>query len=305
MKSYLIFLFTLISLIVRAQDVELSHSISSDQTYKIKVDENEKGFIYLHFYSPGIVDYKSLPYFLVSGWYEVNGDNTKNNLVGIYRPSISLVLFAPNEDSSNYIESINKTALNIDTTACTKSFEFSLNEKSEKKKSAIWYNGNQKTFIDNIDFDEKNITHRIFLQGSDLKRNVNRSIDITDFVISPFGDNDIFLEDYTIDIYSSFTDTLGSLHLLLSISNEYVIPSSLSSGGYYYLMLDENQIIRDNIYYETYNQGQYISCVDDDFIHSSKQRHLVMADWSDSKIIGSFFIENSRIEIEKEWNIFR
>ena len=121
-------------------------------------------------------------------------------------------------------------------------------------------------------------------------------------MIKPFGNNDIFLEDFNIGLYSFFTDELGNLHLLLEIRNEYVIPSSLSSGGYFYFMLDKNQVIREYEYFETYNQGKYISYIDENFIHPTKQRFLVLADWSNSQIIGSFFIKNSQLTIEKKWN---
>ena len=301
MKPYLLVLFFLINLVVMAQDVELTHSISSDQTFQIKVNESEKVLIYMNFYSPAVIDYKSPPYFLVSGWYEVNENPLKKALVGVYRPSESLVLYTSESDNENYIESFNSSALKLDTTKYSKRFEFPLSEESIKTKSAIWFNGNSRTYIDNINFDEKNVSHKVFLKGGDSKRHVNRSIDITDFVIRPFGENNIFLEDYNIRVYSSYTDTLNNVHVLLYISNEYVVPSSSSSGGYYYLKLDENQLIRDNKYFETYNQGQYISHIDENFVHTSKQRHLIIADWSDSQIIGSFFIEKSRIEIEKEW----
>ena len=41
--------------------------------------------------------------------------------------------------------------------------------------------------------------------------------------------------------------------------------------------------------------------VDESFIHPTKKRFLIIADWSDSKVIGSFFIEHSKIQIENEW----
>jgi hypothetical protein len=66
-------------------------------------------------------------------------------------------------------------------------------------------------------------------------------------------------------------------------------------------MIDRFQTIRRNKYFETYNQGKYISTVDGSFIDSSKKRFLIIADWSESKVIGSFFIENSKIQIENEW----
>ena len=102
-------------------------------------------------------------------------------------------------------------------------------------------------------------------------------------------------------IYSYNNDSLDNLHVLLFITNEYVVPSSLSSGGYYYLVFDKNQSIIRNKYFETYNQGKYISSVDESFIHPSKKRFLIIADWSDSQVIGSFIIEYSKIYIENEW----
>ena len=55
------------------------------------------------------------------------------------------------------------------------------------------------------------------------------------------------------------------------------------------------------MYLETYKQGKYISIPDQGFIHPDKKRFLVISDWSDSKTIGSFYIEKSRVEVEKEW----
>lgn len=301
LKRFFLFFFSLLNLIVIGQDLELIHNISSDRTYHIEVDGGRSMLIYLNFYSPGVVDYKAPKFFLVTGWYEVRKDNKKNNLVGIYRPSNNLVLYVPKDKNQKYIDCINDVSLNIDTTSYLERFNFPLNEKSNNTKNAIWFDGNKKIHIENIDVDKKNVYHKIYFKGGGL----NRSIDITDFVISPFGNNDVFLEDYNIKIYSTFTDSLGNLHVLLYISSEYVIPSSLSSGGYYYLLLDKNQIIRDNTYFETYNQGNYIAYIDDDFIHPSKQRFLIFSDWSDNQIIGSFYIQKSRIKIEKEWKNYK
>ena len=66
-------------------------------------------------------------------------------------------------------------------------------------------------------------------------------------------------------------------------------------------MLDDKLLITKTQYIETYNQGKYISYLDNTFSHDTKQRFLVLSDWYDSKIIGSFFINNAKIEIEKEW----
>lgn len=302
-KPYLFALFILLNLHSVSQELKLVHHISSDQIYTIKLDQSEQLEIYLNFYSPRIVDYKALPYFFVSGWYKTNKNTQKYNLVGVYHPTNKLVLFVPKDQKQKYIDCIDHDRLNIDTTSYLERFDFPLNEKVNKTKNARWFNGNKTIFIENIDVDNKNVHHKIFLTGGDLNRHTNRSIDITDFVINPFGKNDIFLEDYNIKIHSSYTDDLENLHIVLYITNEYVIPSSLSSGGYYYLRLDKNQIIRDNKYIETYNQGKYISYIDETFIHPSKQRFLILSDWSDGQIIGSFFIENAIIEIEKEWDL--
>ena len=302
MKHYLILFFTLLNLNVFAQELELIHLVSSDQTYSIKTDEGQRLVVYLSFYFPAAINYKETPHFFVSGWYQTNDNIQKKNLTGIYRPFENLVLFVSKDTSQQYIDYNEDFSLTIDTAEYIETFYFPLNTISSDMKKAVWFNGSKNIAVDNIDFDKKNVYHKVFIKGGDISRYVNRSIDITDFVIKPFGDNNIFLEDYNISIHSSYTDDLENLHILLQITNEYVNPSSLSSGGYYYLMLDKNQIIRKNKYFETYNQGQYISSVDDGFIHPSKKRILILADWSDSQIIGSFFIEKSRIEIEKEWN---
>lgn len=302
MKQFLLFLCILVTTSVVCQELEVIHNISSDQMYTLQFNESESLDIYLNYYSPAIVDYETLPYFFASGWYELN--NKKTHLVGIYRPSKKLVLFVLSDEQQKYIDCIRDGSLNVDTTAYLERFEFSLDESSINTKKGIWYNGTQNILIDNIDVDNNTVKHNIFLRGGDLFRHVNRTIDITDFVIEPFGNNDIYLEDYNIELHSSFTDESANLHVLLVITNEYVIPSSLSSGGYYYLKLDKYQVIRDNAYFETYNQGKYISYRDENFIHPSKQRFLILADWSDSQIIGSFFIENSKIEIENEWKSY-
>ena len=109
-------------------------------------------------------------------------------------------------------------------------FYFSLNDNV---KRSVWFDGHKEKLINKIDFDNKNLCHTVFVKGVSKDYSVNQSIDITDFVISPFGNNDIFLEDYNIRIYSYHIDSAGNSHILLFITNEYVIPSSLSSGGYY------------------------------------------------------------------------
>jgi len=300
MKHILLSVFILLTYNIKSQDIELIHSISSNQTYYIPLENDEILTIHLNFYSPGVIDYKELPFFLVSGWYELEA-NIKKNLVGIYRPSNNLVLFVPEDSTPTHIDCIDDTGLNIDTTKYLERFYFPLNDNVERIKNAIWSNGDKETLINTIDFDKKNVCHKIVIRGGDWWHHVNPSLDITDFVISPFGNNDIFLEDYNINIHSSNLDSLGNLHLLFFITNEYVVPSSLSSGGYYYLMLDKYQSITRSNYLETYNQGKYMSYFDDTFRHPTKKRFLIIADWSDSQVIGSFFIDNSRIEIENEW----
>ena len=298
MKQIFFLFFLLVSLNNKAQDLELIHNISSSQTYQVLSEEDENLTIYLDFYSPGIIDYKVVPYFFVTGWYELDEHSNKHNLVGIYHPFESLVLFVPEDSSVTRIECLADQGLNLDTTKYLERFYFSLNNNI---KRSVWFDGHKEKSINKIDFDKKNVCHTVFIKLVDQAHSVNQSIDITDFVISPFRNNDIFLEDYNIKIYSYNSDSAGNLHILLFITNEYVIPSSLSSGGYYYLMFDKDQSIRRNNYFETYNQGKYISSIDESFIHPTKKKFLIIADWSDSQIIGSFFIEHSKIQIENKW----
>ena len=298
MKQIFLLVFLLVSLNTKGQDLELIHNISSAQSYQVKTEESENLTIYLDFYSPGIIDYKALPYFFVSGWYELDGYSKKHNLVGIYHPFESLILFVPQDSTVTRIDLISDKVLNLDTNKYLERFYFSLNDNV---KRSVWFDGHKEKLINKIDFDNKNVCHTVFVKGVSQDYSVNQSIDITDFVISPFGNNDIFLEDYNIRIYSYHIDSAGNSHILLFITNEYVIPSSLSSGGYYYLMLDKYQSIRKNNYFETYNQGKYISYIDESYIHPTKKRFLIIADWSDSQVIGSYFIENSKIQIENEW----
>ena len=298
MKQIFFLFFLLVGLNNKAQDLELIHNISSSQTYQVLSEEDENLTIYLDFYSPGFIDYKVVPYFFVTGWYELDEHSNKHNLAGIYHPFESLVLFVPEDSSVTRIERLADQGLNLDTTKYLERFYFSLNDNI---KRSVWFDGHKEKSINKIDFDKKNVCHTVFIKLVDQAHSVNQSIDITDFVISPFGNNDIFLEDYNIKIYSYNSDSAGNLHILLFITNEYVIPSSLSSGGYYYLMFDKDQSISRNNYFETYNQGKYISSIDESFIHPTKKKFLIIADWSDSQIIGSFFIEHSKIQIENEW----
>ena len=287
MKQIFLLVFLLVSLNTKGQDLELIHNISSAQSYQVKTEESENLTIYLDFYSPGIIDYKALSYFFVSGWYELDEHSNKHNLVGIYHPFESLILFVPQDSNVTRIDLISDKVLNLDTNKYLERFYFSLNDNV---KRSVWFDGHKEKLINKIDFDNKNVCHTVFVKGVSQDYSVNQSIDITDFVISPFGNNDIFLEDYNIRIYSYHIDSAGNSHILLFITNEYVIPSSLSSGGYYYLMLDKYQSIRRNNYFETYNQGKYISFIDESYIHPTKKRFLIIADWSDSQVIGSYFI---------------
>ena len=298
MKQIFLLVFLFISLNTMGQDLELTHNISSAQTYQVSSEEGESLTIYLDFYSPGIIDYKALPFFFVAGWYELDEHSNKQNLVGIYQPFESLVLFVPEDSVVTRIDFLADKGLNLDTNKYLERFYFSLNDNA---KRSVWFDGHKVKLINKIDFDNKNVCHTVFIKGVGQDHSVNQSIDITDFVISPFANNHILLEDYNIKIYSYHSDSAGNLHIILFITNEYVIPSSLSSGGYYYLMFDKYQSIRKNNYFETYNQGKYISSVDESFIHPTKKRFLIIADWSDSKVIGSFFIEHSKIQIENEW----
>ena len=298
MKQIFLLVFLLVSSNTKSQDLELIHNISSAQTYQVITEESENLTIYLDFYSPGIIDYMALPYFFVSGWYELDEYSKKHNLVGIYHPFESLILFVPEDSIVTRIDLISDKVLNLDTNKYLERFYFSLNDNV---KRSVWFDGHKEKLINKIDFDNKNVCHTVFVKGVSQDYSVNQSIDITDFVISPFGNNDIFLEDYNISIYSYHIDSAGNSHILLFITNEYVIPSSLSSGGYYYLMLDKYQSVRKNNYFETYNQGKYVSYIDESYIHLTKKRFLIIADWSDSQVIGSYFIENSKIQIENEW----
>jgi hypothetical protein len=297
MRQIFLLVFLLVNLNTKSQDLELIHNISSSQTYQVTA-EHENLTLYLDFYSPGIIDYEAVPCFFVSGWYELDTHSNKHNLVGIYHPFESLVLFVTEDSVENRIDFLSDKTLNLDTNKYLERFFFSLNDNVKK---SVWFDGHKEKSINKIDFDKRNVCHSVFVKVGDQNYSVNKSIDITDFVISPFGNNDIFLEDYNIKIYSHHIDSEGNLHLLLFITNEYVIPSSLSSGGYYYLMIDRYQAILENQYFETYNQGKYISTFDESFIDPTKKRFLIIADWSDSKVIGSFFIENSKIQIENEW----
>ena len=103
MKQIFLLVFLLISLNTKGQDLELIHNISSAQTYQVLSEEDENLTIYLDFYSPGTIDYKAVTYFFVTGWYELDEDSNKHNLVGIYHPFESLVLFVTEDLSLIHI----------------------------------------------------------------------------------------------------------------------------------------------------------------------------------------------------------
>ena len=292
-------MFIFFYLSVNSQEIEIVHTISSNQIYNIDLQDDKKISIFLNYYSPRIIDYSVDPYFFVKGWVQLV-ENKKKNIVGIYRPYNDLVLYVSSDTNFYQIDNNDDFELNIDTTNYSERFFFPSFYYKENK-NAIWFSGDKDVVINNIDFDRLNVFHKIVMKINSLSFEKNQSIDITDLVISPFGDNNIFLEDYNVNIHSTSSDIAGNLHVLLSISNEYVVPSSSSSGGYYYIMLDKQFLVRKNIYFETYNQGRFISVIDDKFNHPLKKRYLIIADWSDSQIIGSFIIENSKIKIENEW----
>ena len=300
MKNILSILFLLSSQNIICQEIEIFHNISSNQTHYVPIEKDKKLTIHFSFYLPGIINYKDSPYFFVSGWYELE-DNLKKNLVGIYRPSNSLVLYVLEDTSITHMYCTDNNGINIDTINFKERFYFPSIDKNKNLQEAIWLNKKQELLINNIDFEKNNVYHKIFIRGGYLSRYIDHSVEITDFVINPFGENNIFLEDYNINVHSSNTDSLGNLHVLLFITNEYSYASSLSSGGYYYLMLDKYYSIRRNTYFETYNQGKYISNLDHNFSHPTKERFLIIDDWSESQIIGSFLIEKSIITIEKDW----
>ena len=300
-RNYLLVFLVAICLDLNGQKIELIHHVSSDHLFSIKTEDNRDLSIYLNFSEgPGSWDYKSSPYFFVSGWYEF-GNYERRNIFGIYRPFISLTAYVFND--TNYIRKIKKqNRLKIDTTKISERFFFPSINNSTNHNEASWIKEGEKLVIENIDFDIKNINHNIYLKADNFYRSPNSSIEITDFVIAPFGDNNILnLEDFNINLYRQHQDDNGDWHILLSITNEYVVPSSASSGGIYYVSFDKYQVIRETDYIETYNQGSYISYIDDQFQHQTKERHLILDDWNTGKIIGSFIIENAKLNVEMQW----
>lgn len=293
------------SVIVQAQQIKVIHNITSDNLYEVSTEGGEKLLFYLNFSQPNIIDYLKPPIFHVNGWYSINNDgNTtkeeKRNLVGLYSPYDYVLLYHNEKQTQKTAHLFDDNSPNLDSINYLEKFYFPLKHNSKKISQASWEKRKEKLKIDNINFDRKSVYHKLYLKG-DWSYNQDKSIDITDFVVAPFGENDIFLEDFRVDLHNTFKDSLGNWHILLHIVNEYVVPSSLSSGGHYYIMLNEKLLITKTQYIETYNLGKYISYKDNTFSHNTKQRFLVLSDWSDSQIIGSFFIDNAKIEIEKEW----
>ena len=298
LRKVLSFVAVLGWLNTQSQAFELIHSISTERTYEVCSADNDCLTIHLNFYSPEVIDYGNTPYFFISGWREIHETEDRCNLVGIYKPFESMVLFVPQDSLVTCIGVDSELNINFDTTKYDERFYFSLKDSG---KRAVWSHDERETYINAVDFDKDNVFHTILLKNINQLSSENQSIDLTDLVIKPFGNNDIFLEDFNVEIYSYDMDSVGNVHVLLSITNEYVIPSSQSSGGFYYIMLDQSQGIKSAKYWETYKQGQYVPIPDQGFIHPDKNRFLIISDWSDSKTIGLFYIEKSKVEIEKEW----
>jgi len=285
---------------VYSQELKLMHYVSSDQTYHSTIESKGDISIYLHFYEPGIRDYSQLSYYYVVGWYRFTEKKAQKKIIGIYYPGESLTLYVPeNEDQDNSF--INNEGIHLDTIRHLEKFFFPLQYNSKELTEATWSNESEELLISNIDVDKKNRVHKIYLTGKDWYPYLSESIDITDFIITPFGANDIInLEDFQVDIYQYYKDSAGNWHLLLRVMNEYVTPASFSSGGYYYLEIDKTQLIREATYYETYKHGKYESVPDEKYQDKSRQRFLVQH-WSDEQVLGSYFIENATIMVEKEW----
>ena len=130
MKQIFLLVFLLISLNTKGQDLELIHNISSSQTYKVLSEDDENLTMHLDFYSPAIIDYKAIPYFFVAGWYLLDEHSNKHNLVGIYHPFESLVLFLPEDSSVTRIDFLADKNLNLDTNKYLERFYFSLNDNA-------------------------------------------------------------------------------------------------------------------------------------------------------------------------------
>ena len=298
LRQKLLFIAVLGWLNAQSQTFELFHSITTERTYEVCSADDVCLTIHLNFYSPEVIDYGNTPYFFVSGWREIHDTEDRHNLVGIYNPIESMVLFVPQDSHVTHIGVDSELNMNFDTTDYDERFFFSLKDNGQH---AVWSHDEKETYLNAIDFDKDNVFHTILLNTTDQLSSENQAIDLTDLVIKPFGNNDIFLEDFNVEIYSYDTDSVGNIHVILEVTNEYVIPSSQSSGGLYYILLNPFQELKSAMYLETYKQGQYISIPDQGFIHPDKKRFLVISDWSDSKTIGSFYIEKSSVEVEKEW----
>ena len=151
------------------------------------------------------------------------------------------MLFVPQDSLITHIGLDSELNINFDTTEYNERFFFSLKENGPH---AVWSHDEKETYLNAIDFDKDNVFHTILLNTTDQLGSENQAIDLTDLVIKPFGNNDIFLEDFNVEIYSYDTDSVGNIHVLLEVTNEYVIPSSQSSGGLYYILLDPFQELK-------------------------------------------------------------
>lgn len=299
LKKYFFSILIFSSISAQSQKLELRHYITTDQIYNLNVEDRGELFIYLKLYEPGIVDYSQPAYFFVSGWYQLQNDTNRTKLNGVYHPYLSLELFVPINADQDFLI-VNENGLKIDTSQFLEKFYFPLEHHKSKDKKAIWFDGLQDWNISNIDIDNKNRIHKIYLITN--KHNLNDAvIDITDFIVSPFGKNNIHLEDFQPEIYQQYTDHLGNTHVLLFIMNEYVTMASLSSGGFFYLNIDDNKIIRETAYFETYNHNKYEFVLDDSLVVKSKKQFLIIDRFNAKNILGSFFIEKAKFEIINNW----
>jgi hypothetical protein len=140
MRQMFLLVFLLVSLNTNCQDLELIHNISSSQTYQV-TSKDEDLTLYLDFYSPGIIDYEAVPCFFVSGWYELDAHSNKHNLVGIYHPFESLVLFVTEDSVVTRLDFLSDKALNLDTNKYLERFFFSLNDNV---KRSVWFDGQKE-----------------------------------------------------------------------------------------------------------------------------------------------------------------
>lgn len=301
-KIKFLFIILCSSLILQAQEIDIQHHFTSDQTYQIQAEGIGELFIYLNFYEPGIVNYNQAPLYFVAGWYNLKKEQEQKNIIGIYYPYQSLTLYVPKDENKDYLIAVNENDYNIDTSEYFEKLHFPLDENSEKSNQATWYNDSKEISINNIDVDDRNKNHNIYLTSNDWNFfGPASSIDITEFVVPRFAKNDLFLEDFEVKIYQTYKDSLDNSFVVLYALNEYVVPSSFSSGGYFFMMIDKHQVIRKINYLETYRQGLYESWIDESFQHKTKTRYLVVDSWDDEQIIGSFFIEKGRLQVENKW----